>query len=66
MQIENQEEFDEFMRRCGEVLNPRDLELPRLKDCIATLWKDPAVMAAWEERNQFHIIDSHQRFVAAA
>ena len=64
MQIENQAEFDDFMRHYEE--EGEDLEMPPLKDCIATLWADPAITAAWEERNKFQIIESHQRFVVIA
>jgi len=61
-QVVNKTEFDSFqsneaMNGVG-LLSP-ELSLSEIGPVIKVLWNDPGIQAAWEQRSEFQIIESH-------
>eukprot|EP00618_Florenciella_parvula_P024460 CAMPEP_0119544516 /NCGR_PEP_ID=MMETSP1344-20130328/54770_1 /TAXON_ID=236787 /ORGANISM="Florenciella parvula, Strain CCMP2471" /LENGTH=390 /DNA_ID=CAMNT_0007589019 /DNA_START=301 /DNA_END=1473 /DNA_ORIENTATION=+ len=64
-QVVNQTEFDSFqsneaMNGVG-LLSP-ELSLSEIGPVIKVLWNDPGIQAAWEQRSEFQIIESHVKY----
>eukprot|EP00620_Florenciella_sp_RCC1587_P020491 CAMPEP_0182568346 /NCGR_PEP_ID=MMETSP1324-20130603/9319_1 /TAXON_ID=236786 /ORGANISM="Florenciella sp., Strain RCC1587" /LENGTH=390 /DNA_ID=CAMNT_0024782477 /DNA_START=415 /DNA_END=1587 /DNA_ORIENTATION=+ len=64
-QVVNKTEFDSFqsneaMNGVG-LLSP-ELSLSEIGPVIKVLWNDPGIQAAWEQRSEFQIIESHVKY----
>ena len=58
---------DDALELMDEILNISEgqVDLSEDKDIgnkLSSLWRDPAIQAAWDRRSEFHIIESHAAY----
>lgn len=56
-QIKNREAFTNI----SEV-NERTLLSPKTAECIKTLWRESAILEAWERRSEYQVIESNELY----